>query len=803
MKNCIVERFGILGCLVASAALAACGDSGTGGGGGAKCSGLLEGDFIITEFMANPKGTDDFKEYVEIYNPGDMPLDLNGVKLFRSKTDGSSETSKWTIKNAVLEPGQYFVMGDFDETPDPETGLVPTLYSHLNYGFPTKLGLGSSGIIGLRCGSNVIDTVTYNSVKESQASILSKDKLNAPNHADESNWCSVPKDDQYVIKDIPSYTYNDDGSIKQTYQNYGTPGVANPVCTPGDDPIVVADGKCKDASGVERDIIAPEAGKLVISEILAYAGDNVSQDDGSTKFVANKSYQYVELYSTSTFDLNGLYLSKGTARWKIESNDCITVNPDEYVVVAKSGDTSANGGLDADVVVSKLDMNQSGTISIVAVSGSEENPTETVIDSVAYTKGTANVSWQRSNDKMGVGDFATTFCASSQSYGTGMKGTPGYENTKCPEAAGDGQCIDAITGQARDIVSPAAGRLVISEIMPYAGDYDDAGKVVTVKDYQYLELYADGSFDLNGVTISKNATTGNWTIESSDCISVTTGDYVVVARTDDAQSNNNLDPDVVLAKMDLNQSGTLRLVLNRGEENEVVLDEVTYTKPELNVSWQLSSNMIGDDDASFSNFCASTSSYYFDMMGTPGEANAECSGGGLKEGQCMDDGTPRNIGEAGVGDLTITELMTNPVGENATAKKPAKWFEVRANRTVDLNGVVIKRGDKSEAVDDDECLTIPAGSYGVIAFSDDSSKNGGLPASVITYVQSKIDLTYGSTGTLSLETATGTTIASFDYPKWSDVGYSMQVSGTTTCKPTTAYGSAGNHGTPGAANDCQ
>ena len=795
-KYLVNRKFAAIGSLVMAASLAACGGSNNSSGS-SKCSGLNEGDFIITEFLANPAGTDDYKEYIEIFNPGTEPLTLKGVKLFTSKDDGSSEKSKWTIKDAVIEPGQYFVVGDFLAETDKETGVTTEPYQHLDYAFSTKLGLGNSNsIIGFRCGSTVVDKVVYASSSEARAQILSGDKFNDSGNA--ANWCAIPKESEYEIPEIASYTYNEDGSVKSVKPNYGTPGKANPAITCDYTPPPTCEfgpGQCCDGE-TARNIVLPEAGQLIINEILAYAGDDVEQEGGGTKLTANKNYHYVELYAKSAFDLNGLKLSKSdTAKWAIESSACIHVNPNDFVVVAKNGDKAANGGVNADVVLSKLDMNQSGTLSILKTVGEGESAQEEVIDSVEYPKTTANTSYQRSND------FSNNFCESTGNYGTGFHGTPGAANGACApgpvkcETLADGQCCD--NGTPRTIRAPAAEDFVITEIMAYTVDApgengNETDKDKSNKNYQFIEILSDEGFDLNGLTISKNATTGNWKIETDQCVSVPGNSYFVIAKNGDTSANGGIDADFVFSKLDMNQNGTIQFIADRGGANETVIAEATYIKTAANTSWQLSSDESGE-------YCESTEEYGEKFHGTPGNENSACP----DPNSCLDNGTPRSVVPASVGDLVITELMTNPVGANAAEKKPAKWFEVKANKALDMNGVVMKRGNYSETISSDNCLKVSAGGYFVVAFSDDTSQNGGLPANVIGYVQSKIDLTYGGSDTLYLEDADGGSLASFTYPKWNaadNVGHAIQIDGSNYCAATAAYGSAGNYGTPGAEN---
>jgi hypothetical protein len=58
-----------------------------------------------------------------------------------------------------------------------------------------------------------------------------------------------------------------------------------------------------------------------------------------------------------------------------------------------------------------------------------------------------------------------------------------------------------------------------------------------------------------------------------------------------------------------------------------------------------------------------------------------------------------------------------------------EWVEVYALRDVDLNGVTLaNEGSGGATFDDSKCLSLRAGTYGVIARSGDASANGGLPS---------------------------------------------------------------------------
>lgn len=662
------DRFfgaGVLGTFL-GLSLLACGGTDTGSGSSSKCSEVNEGDFIITEFLANPKGTDDWQEYIEIYNPTANPINLKGVKLFTSKNDGSSEKSKWTINEATIQPGQYFTVGDFNTTPDEATGIVAQPYEHLDYVFDAKLSLpNSNGLIGFRCGKTIIDQVTYTAIKEAQAQILSGDKLGTAENDDEASWCSIPKEDEYIIASLPYVS--ESGS---TASNYGTPKQANPECKAEDIPITVPEGKCMD-NGVERDIVSPQVGEVVISEIMSWAAGN------------DKNHEYVELYAKGSFDLNGLILSKGTKDWTLSSNECLHVTANKYVVIAGTDDQLLNGGIPhVDVIVSGLDINQAGTITLklddaTVLDDGTVGDDATVLDSVTYVKPAEGTSWQLSSDKLegASGEFTTDFCASTASYSEGHYGTPGGANTMCDAQLAEGQCLGA-DGRARQIVSPASGDLLITEIM---------AKPTGENGVQWFEIYARSNVDLNNLVIKKGTTAQPYTIESSDCISLSTGDFAVVATVEDV----NLEAAIVVVpkpKISLNISSNKNISLYNAAG--VLIDSYDYATPTEGFSLQLTSTKFSSEREVIDNsadYCESAGAAYDTLgnVGTPGRANAECA---TVPG-------PADCSSIANGALIITEIMANPAGED----DGQEYVEVynATPKDISLNGVTFTKANAS------------------------------------------------------------------------------------------------------------
>jgi hypothetical protein len=159
------------------------------------------------------------------------------------------------------------------------------------------------------------------------------------------------------------------------------------------------------------------------------------------------------------------------------------------------------------------------------------------------------------------------------------------------------------------------------------------------------------------------------------------------------------------------------------------------------------------------------------------------------------------------GDLVINEILANPAGATDTGKE---WFEVLNTNAGarDLGGVVVTSGSGLFVVPAGK--SIPAGAFFVFAGSSDSAVNGGLPS---------VDVNYGSSLTLantnidlSLSVA-GSNMDSVSFTTMPD-GASFALSASHAdptandtvanwCTSTTVYGTAGNKGTPSAANaDC-
>lgn len=111
------------------------------------------GDIIITEFLANPAGnSDDGKEWFEVYNTTDTPIDINGWVIADNGTDIHTISSP----QPVLVPArEHFVIGE--STNFSSNGGVNAGYA---YGPAITLGNSNDEIILLKDGQ-IIHSIGY------------------------------------------------------------------------------------------------------------------------------------------------------------------------------------------------------------------------------------------------------------------------------------------------------------------------------------------------------------------------------------------------------------------------------------------------------------------------------------------------------------------------------------------------------------------------------------------------------------------------------------------------------------------
>lgn len=566
----------------------ACGPSSSSG----DCAdNLLAGDLVITEVFADAKappggsGTDEGKEWFEIYNATDRPVELKGLTIVHSRPDGSRAKSH-VMKDVTVAPGQFFTLGN---------SAADLLPAYIDYGYSADLGdmfNTDGGQLRLSCGSSEIDSAIYESVKEGRSRQLTASS--APDYTindDQLNWCEA------------------NGSEFET-ANFGTPGSEND-CTP------VVIGQCNDG-GTMRDTVPPMEGDLVITEVMPNPAA-VSDTDG----------EWFEVHAVNAVDLNGMGLDRAgdsSNPTVLASADCLHVPAGGYAIFAKNADMGMNGGLPAASIL--------GTFSFALVDGSVATPGDvrilmgtTVLDAITWTSTRSGASHQLDPTKYDpiVNDEPTTFCDGTTAFGGGDLGTPGAANVACPVVVGPGMCLD--NGTPRAIVKPAAGALVITEVMVNP-------KIESPVGHEWFEITNTGgtAFDVNGLGLDRAGDSRMPdVIGAADCKIVPPGGFALFARSSDPASNAMLPAvDATFGFSMPNTGGDVQVV-----DGTTVLDKFTYGSVSaamydgFSLSLDPDSFTASPDDVidtpPLGTWCLGAAPYGDQTnQGTPKAANAQC-----------------------------------------------------------------------------------------------------------------------------------------------------------------------------------
>lgn len=535
------------------------------------CTGRAAGDFVITEVMLDPDGTDTGNEWIELFNTGGATADLTGLTLYKRNVDGSGEVTHPLTGGAVPANG-YWVMGDV------RTGTNP---AWINYTYGAGLGAlaNTSGVVGVRCGTLVLAEHTYTvPAKSRRARMLDGAQPPTPAFAIEANYCDTPPGTLYFGN------------------NAGTPGSANPACIPE-----ATTGTCIEDGGM-RAIISPNAGDVIITEVMA---DPTSPDSTS---------EWFELLARAPVDLNDLTVYTSTsAGAKLTSSACLFVQPGEYVLLGQSADPFVNGDLPTPRIVYSSPSFSNGVNQRIGLSRGDAG-----IDEIALSPSSSGKSWALDPTLLDplANDNPGNFCLAPSKWhadGGGDFGTPGTVNDAC---ATPGSCFDTGTGTNRPARTPPDGDLLITEWMSDPG-------AVGAANGEYFEFLAKSAFDLNGVSYRIGLTgTPKLIATSANCLPATAGQYFLVGRNNDTALNGNLPPLVATTTTALTSTSVVALFNPDGGTADVV----TTSGGSAGVAEQVNPNFLtpADNDA---NHCVTPVGTVYGTSGnrgTPGLANVSC-----------------------------------------------------------------------------------------------------------------------------------------------------------------------------------
>ncbi|TVQ92247.1 MAG: T9SS C-terminal target domain-containing protein [Bacteroidetes bacterium] len=117
---------------------------------------------VINEFMASNTQTiadddGDFEDWIEIYNPGASPVNLENFGL----SDNVSNPFKWTFPQLVIGPGEYLIIWASGKDRNDPAKPLHTNFSISSDGEPLLLSAGDGALINLIPAVSLIPDVSY------------------------------------------------------------------------------------------------------------------------------------------------------------------------------------------------------------------------------------------------------------------------------------------------------------------------------------------------------------------------------------------------------------------------------------------------------------------------------------------------------------------------------------------------------------------------------------------------------------------------------------------------------------------
>jgi hypothetical protein len=511
------------------------------------------------------------------------------------------------------------------------------------------------------------------------------------------------------------------------------------------------------------------AGDLVITEVMA-------NPDG-----ADEGNEYWEIFNpgSSPIDLTGVALFTSRPDGTDEDSHTMraaTIGPGQYFVV---------GGVLDEFKPGHVDYGYANTLGSLRNGGGKLGLRcrGTLVDEIEYAEAADGIAQELDGSQAPDAvrnDEAANFCAATNEFLPDNFGTPQEANGFCNIIA-PGVCNDG--GTERDTVAPEVGDVVITELMPNPDASEDATG-------EWFEVVALADFDLNGLNYGRDGGPQGQ-VESPDCIPLSAGDHVLIAKSLEPTENGGLPaPDGLFSFSLINSNGTMFI-----GHGETVLDTITWTSSSAGVAINLGVRnqdpTANDDEAAF---CPAVVAYGDGDLGTPRATNGFC----VAANECVDSGTgePRATDPPQAGELTITEWLSNPAGVGTDGD--FEWVEVRFEAARDLNGVQIgsDMGTVESTVDAPDCIEIAAGGYAVFARNTDNAANGGLNA------QAETGFALVNTGDRIFVGFNDVEIDSVDAPSGTDGAATQIDDNGVLCDAVNEYDAvSGNLGTPGADND--
>jgi len=400
-----------------------CDDGNKDGGDGCSVNcqkeAFVAGQVIVTEIMVNPKlAGDEAGEWVELHNPGDLAIDINGWIL--KDNGGSAGYTFKSDKPVWIAPGAFLVIGG--STDKAANGGATFQFGWVTPGQPSPFSLSNvaQDDVILAWNGKEIDKVTFSPkgfacslpnppancqtvgfpVLEGKAMQLDPGSYDATKNDDYKNWCEAQ--DPYGDGDL--------GSPGQTNPPCINPCVGKPDNTTCGKDLICLTGKCKPT---------PKCGDGQLQVSIGEECDdgNLTEGDGCSALckkeappapkgtllltevmpdpdaVADSKGEWFEVFnpSSETIDFAGWTIKASTYAHTITLATGATSLPiaaKQYAVVAGSGDLAVNNAL--KTFYAWLDQPTAGLFQLANLKLDIKlqlvNPEGTVVDEVGYGK---------------------------------------------------------------------------------------------------------------------------------------------------------------------------------------------------------------------------------------------------------------------------------------------------------------------------------------------------------------------------------------------------------------------------------
>ena len=334
------------------------------------CTQIATGTLVLSEVLADADGSDEGREWVEVFNASASTVSVNGLSLYVA-WDSERKYGNHPVTDAVIEPYGYLLLA---AAPVSDAQSITAA---------TKLSLPNDIMrVALLCEDRLVDAAVLDAPLAGAPWIL--DGLTRPDsilNDQYDRWCAGA--------DFPA-----------------TPGADNPSCNL--DYIDRGQALCLGDDGLERSVDYPVTGEVIITEIMADPFQ-VSDTQG----------EWVELQILADVDLNESWIEIGSgAVVDVVADECLSYSAGDRVVVVAEPDEVLNGGILGDFDGALGLTNSGGSVGFFA--------NAFAVDVTEWPQATAGVAWQRDP---GSG----AWCLASNPYGFGDKGTPGATNVACAD----------------------------------------------------------------------------------------------------------------------------------------------------------------------------------------------------------------------------------------------------------------------------------------------------------------------------------------------------------------------------------